>query len=93
MVSIIPNNNGSVGWGCRIHHLHHCRPPPNVCLGYDAKPSDGKAPIIPRVWGMWSIPSLLLPPGPLWPGVLAPFRVLSMSQIELFDCVQTNDWY
>ena len=23
--------------------------------------------------------------GPLWPGVVAPDRVLSMSQIELFD--------
>ena len=33
-------------------------------------------------------------PGPLWPGVVAPDRVLSMIQVELFDhlnCVQTND--
>ena len=35
--------------------------------------------------GMWSITSLSLLPGPLWPGVVAPDIVLSMSQIELFD--------
>ena len=29
-----------------------------------------------------SLPSL---PGPLWPVVLAPDRVLSMGQIEMFD--------
>ena len=34
-------------------------------------------------WGMWSTPSLLSLPGPLWPGVVAPDRVLSMGQIEL----------
>ena len=30
-------------------------------------------------------PSLLSLPGPLWPLVVAPDRVLSMGQIELFD--------
>ena len=37
-----------------------------------------------------SLPSL---PGSLWPGLVAPDRVLSMGQIELFDIqtVQTND--
>ena len=34
-----------------------------------------------ELWRMWSIPSLPL----LWPGVVAPGRVLSMCQIELFD--------
>ena len=25
-----------------------------------------------ELWGMWSTPSLPLPPDPLWPGVVAP---------------------
>ena len=36
-------------------------------------------------WGLRSTPSLPSLPGPLWPGVIAPDRVLSMGQIELFD--------
>ena len=38
-----------------------------------------------ELWEMQSIPSLPLFPGALWPGVIAPDRVLSMGQIELFD--------
>ena len=38
-----------------------------------------------EIWEMWSIPSLLLLPDPLWLEVIAPDRVLSMGQIELFD--------
>ena len=34
---------------------------------------------------MQSTPSLPLHPGPLWPGVVAPDRVLSVGQKELFD--------
>ena len=34
-------------------------------------------------WGMQSTPSLPLPPGPLWPGVVAPDRFPYMGQIEL----------
>ena len=34
---------------------------------------------------MQSTPSLPLLPGPLWPGVEAPDRVLSMGQIKLLD--------
>ena len=34
-------------------------------------------------WGMQCTPSLPSLPGPLWPGVVAPDRVLSMGQIEL----------
>ena len=34
-------------------------------------------------WGMWSTSSLPSLPGPLWPGVVAPDRALSMGQIEL----------
>ena len=39
-----------------------------------------------RLWGMWSTPSLPSLPGPLWPGVVAADRALSMGQIEL-NCV------
>ena len=35
--------------------------------------------------GMQRIPSLPSLPRPLWPVVVAPDRVLSMGQIELFD--------
>ena len=40
---------------------------------YGIKQSDGEAPV------MWSIPLLPSNPGPLWPGVVAPDRVLSES--------------
>ena len=39
-------------------------------------------------WRMWRSPSLPLLPGPLYPGVVAPNRVLSMGQMEL-NCVIT----
>ena len=44
-----------------------------------------------RLWGMQSTPSLPLLPGPLWPKVGAPDRVLSMGQIEL-NCVLIQNW-
>ena len=47
------------------------------------KQSDGEAPVILELWGMWSTPSLLLLPGPLWPRVEAPDRALSIGRIEL----------
>ena len=40
--------------------------------------------------GMWCTPSLSLLPGPLWPGVVGPDRVLSMSQIELNSILMQN---
>ena len=39
-----------------------------------------------KLWGMQSTPSLPLFPGPLWSGVIAPDRVLSIGVIEL-HCV------
>ena len=38
--------------------------------------------------------TLLLPllPGPIWPGVVAPDRVLSMGQIELFYDSEFSDY-
>ena len=58
--------------------------PPNECPEYDIKPSDGEAPEM-EPWGMWSTPSLPLLLDPLWPGVVASDRVLSMGQNEHFD--------
>ena len=55
------------------------RPPPNECPGYDTKQSDGEVPAVLELWGMRSTPSLPSLPGPLWPGVVAPDRALSMG--------------
>ena len=66
-------------------------PPPNECPGYDTKQSDGEVSVMLELWGMRSTPSLSLLPGPLWPGVIAPDRALSMSQIEL-NCVLMLNW-
>ena len=86
-----------VGWGCRIHWLRLCRgvrtPPQkkNECPRYDTKESDGKVPVMLELWGMWSTPSLPSLLGPLWPGVVAPDRALSMGQIEL-NCILMLNW-
>ena len=58
---------------------------------YDSKQSDGEVLVMLELWGMQSTPSLLSPPGPLWPGVVALDRALSMSQIEL-NCEFTLNW-
>ena len=41
-----------------------------------------------ELWGMWSTPSLPSLPGPLWPRVVAPDRVLFMGEIKLI-CILT----
>ena len=67
---------------------------PNECPGYDIKHSDGKAPVILELWRMQSTSSVPSLPDPLWARVVAPDRVLSIGQIELFgylNWVQTND--
>ena len=72
---------------CRIHKLHLCigvRPLLNECLGHDAKPTDGEASVL-EIWGMWSVPSLLLLLEPLWPWVVVSVGVPSMGQIELLN--------
>ena len=87
-------NLSSLGWGCRIHWLYLCRGvrllPHNKCPGCNIKQSDGKAPTL-EIWRMWISPSLPLLPGPLWPRVVAPDRVLSMGQIEQTVCKQMTD--
>ena len=70
--------------GCRIHQLHHCR---GVRLSQKVswiiKQSDGEGLVMLELQGMQSATSLPLLPGPFWPGVVVPDRVLSMGQIEL----------
>ena len=82
-----------VGWSCRIRRLRlfrEVRPRPHDCPGYDTKQSHGEAPVILEVWGMHSTPLLPSLPGPLWPGVVAPDKVLSMGKIELNYVVMLN---
>ena len=53
---------------------------PNECPRYDTKQSDGEVPVMLRLWGMQSTTLLPLLPGPLWPGMVAPDRVLSIGK-------------
>ena len=75
-------NGSPVSWGCRIHQMHHCRgvrPPalPMSVLGM-TKQSDGEVPVLE----LWEVP---LHFNCSQIRVVAPDRVLSMVQIELFD--------
>ena len=80
-----------VDWGCWIHRLHLIRVKThhNEYPVYEIKHSDRET---TDLWGKRCIPSLPSLPGPLWPGVAAPDRLLSMGQKELFDilteCIQ-----
>ena len=74
-------NACGVNLGCRIHWLHLCR---RVSLlkrvyWYDTKQSEDDASVMLELWGMWSAPLLPSLPGPLWPVVVAPHRVLCMG--------------
>ena len=53
------------------------------CLGHDIKQSDGEVAVKQELWGVWSTPLLPSLPGSVWPGLVAPDRVLSRGQIEL----------
>ena len=57
--------------------------PPNECPVYDTKRSAGELPVMLEFYGMWNISSLPSLPGPIWPGVVTPERVLFMGQVEL----------
>ena len=57
-------------------------PNPNEYPGYDIKQSDSEAPVMLELWRTSSLPLLQMP---LCTGEVAPDRVLSMGQIELFD--------
>ena len=52
-------------------------------LQYDTKQSDDEVLGMLESWGMHSTLSLSLLPGPFWPGMVVPERVLSMGWIEL----------
>ena len=54
-----------------------------MCPGYDTKQSDGDDSVMQELWEMRITPLLPSLPGPLWPGVVAADRDLSMGQIEL----------
>ena len=77
-------------WNKTVWHLTLCiahsdcasaegKTPTNECPGYDTKQSDAEVPAVLEFWGMQSTPSLPSLPGPLWPGVVAPGRALSMG--------------
>ena len=85
-----------VGGGYKIHQLHLSLTEEqdyfNECPGYNTKQSDGEAPVILELWGIWSTLSLPLLPGPLWPEVVPSDRVLPRDQIELFDIQTMCKW-
>ena len=54
-------------------------PTPNECPVYDTKQSDGEVLVMLGIWGIRSTSSLPLLPAPLWPGMVAPDRALSMG--------------
>ena len=66
---------------CRIYQLHLCKGVklPQECPGYDTKQSYCEASVMLELSGIRSTPSWLLLPSPLWPGVVAPVRALSMG--------------
>ena len=53
------------------------------CSGYVTAASDNEA-LILKIWGVWSTPSLVSLPVPLWAVVSVVDRVLSTDQINLF---------
>ena len=70
------------------------KPRSNEYPRYGTKQSDGEGPLMLEFEVRQSTSSLLLIPDPLWPGLVALDRVLSMGQKELFyilNWVQTND--
>ena len=59
---------------------------PSDYFGYDTKQFESKVPVMLELMDMQCTPLLPSLQGSLWPGVVAPKRVLSMGQIEL-NCV------
>ena len=57
---------------------------PNESPGY-TKQSNGEASVMLELLRIRSTPLLTSLPVPLWPGVVAPDKVLSMDQIKVFD--------
>ena len=61
------------------------------CISPDTKQSGGKVPVMLELWGIQSTPLLPSLAGSLCPWVVAPQRILSMSEIELY-CVLMLNW-
>ena len=70
--------------------LLRSKTPPNECPGYDTKQSNGEAPVMIEFGGMQGTPLLSSLASRLWPGVVAPKRILSMGQIELNSVFMLN---
>ena len=68
-----------------IASMQRDKTPPQRVSWYDTNQSDGEVPVMQELLGMQSPSSLPSLPSPLWPGVVALDRILSMGQIELFD--------
>ena len=64
--------------------------PPNESRGYETKQSDSEVPVMLKLLGMGSTPSLPLLPDPLWPRVIVWDRILSMVQIDLNIIIMQN---
>ena len=77
-IHLCENHFGPVGWDCCIHRLHLCRKvrAPDKFPGYETKNCDGEAPVMLELRGMRIEHLLPLLQGLLWPGVVAPERVL-----------------
>ena len=79
--------NSPVNWSCRICWLHLWRGTrllQQVSWVWQWTESDGEASVL-EIWGMWSTPSFLLLPGPLWARMVVPTRIPFMGQLELFN--------
>ena len=63
---------------------------PNECPKFDTKQSDGEAPLMLELCGMWSTHLLPLLLRPLWTGMVTLDRVLHMGKIELNSEVMLN---
>ena len=96
-VCVCDGNSSGLVWPNRLGlkntlttSLQRGKTSPNECPDYDPKQSDGKATVILELWGMRSTRLLPSLPGPLYPGVVAPDRVLPMGQIELNSVLMLN---
>ena len=61
-----------------------------MCPQYDTKQSGVEIPVMLELWGIPSTPLLPSLPGQIWPGVVAPDRIVSMGKIELNFVVILN---
>ena len=83
-----------VGWRCKILRLLLCRevrPLPNEYPSYDTKQSDCEVPVMLGLWGIRSIPSLPLLPGPLRPGMVAPDKG-PVYGLNRTNCILMLNW-